>query len=317
MRTATKLTAFAAGAAIAFGAAAAVGAAVGPIDTSADDDGHAEHSEPGGDEASGAHTGPGLSGLAVAAAGYRLVPSIDTVDASDAGHPIGYSFTIEGPDGGAVTDFDVVHERRLHLIVASRNLVDFHHVHPELADDGTWTIELPALLAGSYRVYADFRATGAEALTLAADLAVAGETSAADLPAVAAAATVDGFDVALSGAESLVAGGTTLTFDVTRDGETITTDPYLGAAGHLVVLRAGDLGYLHVHPLDAVATPSIGFAAAFPTAGTYRLFLDFSVDGQVHTVSFTVEVGGVVVHDDDDRGAAATTTPGTEAPHEH
>lgn len=289
MRTATKLTAFAAGAAIAFGAAAAVGAAVGPIDTSRDDESHGEHAA----ETPTASAGPGLSSLTVADGGYRLVPAADSIDA---GLATPYSFTIEGPDGVAVTDFDVVHERRLHLIVASRNLVDFHHIHPELADDGTWSIELPALAAGSYRVYADFRATGADALTLATDLAVAGAVADAAMPPVATSASVDGFDVDVSGADEISAGESTLTFDVSRDGDEVTTDPYLGAAGHLVVIRAGDLGYLHVHPLDDVAEPSIGFAAAFPSAGTYRLFLDFSVGGEVHTAAFTVTVGAASSH---------------------
>ncbi len=295
MRPLTKLAAFAAGTAIAFGAAAAVGAAVGPIDTSRDDDGHVEHDDeaPAGSPVtpSVGDAGPGLSGLSVAAAGYRLVPAVDTIDAEHAEHPTEYAFTIEGPDGEAVTEFDVVHERRLHLIVASRDLVEFHHVHPDLAADGTWSIDLPELPAGSYRVYADFRTTGADALTLATDLAVAGDTAVSELPAVASTTTVDGFDVALSGAEAISAGESTLTFEVSRDGDDVVTDPYLGAAGHLVVLRAGDLGYLHVHPLDDVDAPSIGFAAAFPTAGTYRLFLDFSVDGEVHTAAFTVDVG--------------------------
>ena len=39
-----------------------------------------------------------------------------------------------------------------------------------------------------------------------------------------------------------------LRFTVSRGGETIRTEPYLGAGGHLVALREGDLAYLHVHP---------------------------------------------------------------------
>ena len=58
------------------------------------------------------------------------------------------------------------------------------------------------------------------------------------------------------------------------------------AKGHLVALRQGDLAYLHVHP-DA---NSLRFMAVFPTAGTYRLFLQFKVHGGVHTAAFTQEV---------------------------
>ena len=73
--------------------------------------------------------------------------------------------------------------------------------------------------------------------------------------------------------------------------------PYLAAYGHLVALRAGDLAYLHVHPAGAPgdgvtpAGPGITFYATAPTAGDYRLYLDFQHDGVVRTAEFTVHAG--------------------------
>ena len=78
-------------------------------------------------------------------------------------------------------------------------------------------------------------------------------------------------------------------FAVSLAGESVRTDPYLGAAGHLVAIRDGDLAYLHVHPLDS-DRDEVRFAAEFPSAGTYRLFLDFAHGGEVRTAAFTVEV---------------------------
>ena len=72
---------------------------------------------------------------------------------------------------------------------------------------------------------------------------------------------------------------------VTRDGAPVETEPYLGAGGHLVALREGDLAFLHVHP-----TEGLGFMATFPSAGRYRLFLQFVHAGQVRTVAFTQAV---------------------------
>jgi hypothetical protein len=62
-----------------------------------------------------------------------------------------------------------------------------------------------------------------------------------------------------------------------------------------VSLRAGDLAYLHTHPAEeahagTTGGPAVRFATTFPTAGAYRLFLDFEVDGAVHTAAFTVDV---------------------------
>ena len=52
----------------------------------------------------------------------------------------------------------------------------------------------------------------------------------------------------------------------------MTLEPYLGAFGHLVAIRAGDLAYLHVHPEGETG---LRFVVDVPTAGVYRLFLGY------------------------------------------
>ena len=83
---------------------------------------------------------------------------------------------------------------------------------------------------------------------LGADLLVPGDFTPEPLSADQLTAQVDGYDVTLGG--SVQAGEeTVLTATVTQAGEPVTDlQPYLGAYGHLVSLRDGDLGYLHVHP---------------------------------------------------------------------
>ena len=175
----------------------------------------------------------------------------------------------------------------MHLIVLSRNLIDYLHLHPTMDVHGSWQVEVPPLHPGSYRVYADFQATGAGRITLGTDIQVPGLVQSVALPAVSAAAETDGYHVSMSGVP--VVGASTIEFDVRRDGEVVVTDPYLGAAGHLVVIRTGDLGYLHVHPTDS-SDDTVRFGAEFPTPGVYRLFFDFAHDNAVHTASFTIEV---------------------------
>ena len=45
-----------------------------------------------------------------------------------------------------------------------------------------------------------------------------------------------------------------------------------------------------MHPPDEAGASEIGFEATFPTAGRYRLFLQFQHEGEVQTVAFTQEV---------------------------
>ncbi len=287
MKAGPKLASFAVVVLVAFGAAAAVGAGVGPIDVGPTT---ADHSQMNGmSESTGAPLAGALPrGLAVAADGYRLAVA-DTDLAADATSM--FRFSIVDDDGITVTEFDELHERRLHLIVVSRNLVDFHHLHPDMDDSGRWTVELPALAPGSYRVFADFRPDGGDNLTLGTDLTVVGDVVAVAVPDPTNTFDVDGYTVTMVGTPSV--GETELTFTVGLDGKVVSTDPYLGAAGHLVALRAGDLAYLHVHPhpdASADTNPEVTFTGEFPTAGTYRLFLDFSHDGTVRTAAFTVTV---------------------------
>jgi hypothetical protein len=209
------------------------------------------------------------------------------------GVPTTLAFRIVDRDGRALRDFDVAHERRMHLIVVRRDQTVFQHLHPEMASDGEWSVPFTVSEAGSYRVFADF-AQGGRRETLATDLNVAGDADYRALPAAnrvadaGAAYTVTKDDVASEQGE-----GTRLAFTVRRGGKVARLEPYLGAGGHLVALREGDLAFLHVHPTaEGAPTPGepIEFTTRFPSAGKYRLFLQFKTGGEVHTAAFTQEV---------------------------
>ncbi len=182
-------------------------------------------------------------------------------------------------------DFQVEHTKRVHLIVARRDLTGFQHLHPKPGRDGRWSTAIKVDDAGSYRVFADFK-RGGENNTLAADVAVDGPLdSRAMAPVGTTADAGDGYRVELTGGASKAGEEAELGFTVTRDGEEIAVDDYLGAKGHLVALREGDMAYLHVHPVEAIK-----FATEFPSDGRYGLFLQFKHRGKVHTAAFTREV---------------------------
>jgi hypothetical protein len=298
-----KLTAFAAGLAVLFGGGALAGAAIGPagddpVAASADTHGRdarsEEHSdmnppttEPasahgGGHEQAGPAPDP-VRGLAVAEDGLGVV-----VEDSELrrGRAERLAFRIVDERGETVRDFDVEHTKRMHLILARRDLTGFQHLHPRQDSDGTWTTEVRLDAAGSYRLFADFSHEG-ESRTLATDLRVDGSADLEPLPAPRATAVSDGgYDVALDAGAVRPGEEANLRFRITKDGAPVDTEPYLGAGGHLVALREGDLAFLHVHPTGA--GPS--FAATFPSEGRYRLFLQFQHEGRVQTVAFTQEV---------------------------
>ena len=280
MNAAARLAAFAAGLVLLFGGAAVAGGAIGPDPAEELADGAQEHSDDM--TSTETHAPDPVRGLAIAADGLRVV--VDDPELRR-GRRETLTFRIENASGETVRDFDVEHEKRMHLILARRDLTGFRHLHPEQAADGSWHTTVRLGEAGSYRLFADFSHDG-ENQTLATDLRVDGEADLRPLPEPEATAVSDGgYDVRLDGTAG-PGEEADLRFTITKDGEPVRTEPYLGAGGHLVALREGDLAFLHVHPMD----DSVRFAATFPTEGRYRLFLQFKHDGRVQTVAFTQEV---------------------------
>jgi hypothetical protein len=291
MSVPVKLLGFLVALAVVFGGAAGVGRAVGPVDSPAADHGdmggEAEHDMADMPESDAA----GIpKGLMVSQDGYSFRLDQGTVSPGD---DVPVSFTIEGPDGRAVTDYDEEHEKELHLIAVRRDFSGFQHVHPERAEDGTWSTTLD-LTSGQWRVFADFKASGSDAITLGNDLAVRGDYQPAEPTADTRTATVDGYTVTLDG--DIVPGEEAeLTLSVTREGAPVTDlEPYLGAYGHLVALRSGDLAYLHVHPEGTPGDgrtepgPDVVFFAEVPSPDRYYLYLDFKHEGVVRTAAFAV-----------------------------
>ncbi|MFK4106567.1 hypothetical protein ACI2L1_42265 [Streptomyces sp. NPDC019531] len=292
MHAGLKITAFAAALAATFGTAYGVGQGVGPVaeeKTTARHDAHADDSAPGQES-------PPAGGLQVSESGYTLDLRTPRLAA---GRIAELRFAVRDGDGRAVTAYRREHDKELHLIVASRDLNTYRHLHPTRAADGTWSIPVSLPRAGDYRVFADFtpEQKNAANLTLGADLAVSGSYTPRKPPAPHTTATTDGYEVRLGGALRPGAARE-LKLTVSRDGEPVTDlQPYLGAYGHLVALRSGDLAYLHVHPGGEPGDgttepgPDISFTATAPSSGTYRLFLDFKHEGRVHTAAFTVRAG--------------------------
>jgi hypothetical protein len=284
-----RLAAFGAGLAVVLAAAVGVGRLTGDVaqaaPTAAGADSHAagdsagaEDSHGGGHDIAAAPAAGQVNGTSLSAGDLRLDAPTTTLPVLKA-----TPFTFRVLDGAEpVRDFEVEQGKQMHLVLVSRDLARHAHVHPELSADGTWTAVL-TLSPGSYRAVADF-ATGGERHSLAVDLAVAGPLTVTPLPPPTTSATVGDVRVELD------RGGSTLAFTAyDAAGRAVTPEPYLGARGHLVAFRAGDLAYAHVHPAgeDGART---SYEAELPGPGAYRLFLEIKIAGTVRTVPFTLEV---------------------------
>jgi hypothetical protein len=271
MNAPAKVGLFVGGLAVVFVAAFAVGDAIDP--EGADDEATTHASE-------ATHSSPAMQ------AGAPARIAVEDRE-FEPGATETLAFRVVDRDGNPVEDFDVEHERAMHVIAVRHDLTGYQHIHPRRTDDG-WEIDVAFPESGPHRVFADF-SSGGESYTLGANLNVSGAYEPHDLPSPArTAAAGDGYQVAVT------ERGSERDYTVTKDGQRVDDiEPYLGARGHLVALREGDLAFQHVHPLDdATVGRAIRFDVALARAGRYRLFLQFKHEGRVRTVAFTERVGG-------------------------
>lgn len=301
MSAGARIAAFVAALGLVFAVASLAGAEISPTVESAPaehEGGEEEMETHGVSSGAGEHTDEGaaapaaLPGLAVAEAGYRLVPDRTEFES---GTDDGFGFRIVDSAGETVREFDTEHARKMHLIVVRRDFANFQHLHPRQRPDGSWEADLNLEEAGVYRAFADF-AAGEESLTLATDLFAAGRFEPDEMPVESSRADAgDGYAVEIDTSEPWAGAATPISFAVTLDGRELDgVEPYLGADGHLVALRQHDQAFLHTHPEgEPGGSGPISFQVHYPTAGSYRLFLQFKHDGQVRTAAFTqtVETG--------------------------
>ena len=278
-RVPARLAVFAASLALVFGAAAALGSVVHPGQPAAICDAmHATSS-----------MGHEALGVAVSQDDLTITPA---ASAMTAGRMRQLRFRVLDRTGASVrSGYQVEAQRLLHLIVVRRDLTGYQHLHPRMSRDGTWSVPLTVSQPGAYRAFADFQLK-CQKHVLAADLIAPGDFQPSPLPAPSDVSRIDGYEVRLRTPVLRAAHDARLSFSVSRHGRPVgALQPYLGARGHLVALRQGDLAYLHVHPENADAAANvIPFGADFPSAGSYRLFLQFQIDGKVHTARYTVRV---------------------------
>ena len=211
--------------------------------------------------------------------GYTLVTDTGLVQGADGAGSV--QFSITAPDGSRVVEYDEVHEASHHVMVVRPDLSELHHTHPSFAADGSFEVALPG--PGRWHIVVEV-VPAQTGTTVVMSTFVGTDTVPTQVPLPP---PDDEVEVATD-AGTLV---------VRRDGLNVwVTDlagatpegleQYLGADAHLVAFRAGDLAYLHLHPMGDVPGLFM-FQGSLPPAGTYRLFLQFSYRGEVLTVPFT------------------------------
>jgi hypothetical protein len=213
-----------------------------------------------------------------------------------AGSPVTLKLMIHRADGSMVRAFETIHEERVHLILVRQGLDHFGHIHPTLDAAGNITATYTFPTGGHYFLFADHKPNGEEQAVATGDLAVAGDTPTAPELVANVPGKVEGdslnANITIDGAKPGEEARITFELsDKTSGGVATDLQPYLGAMGHLVILSADALQYVHAHPeTDSARDGKVVFAAHFTQPGIFKGWGQFRRNDQIRTVPFVVAV---------------------------
>lgn len=231
----------------------------------------------------------------------------------EAGKPGMMAFTpkIKGNESAPVP-LDLVHEKKMHLILVSDDLSWFDHIHPEYQASGAYEIKVLGKgesftkgrghnetrfdAGGKYWAFTDYKPLGAlnQVNKTALDVAGAPAKQVAYTEAKMNT-TVDGYTLSMEAghAGSGFSTGTQQHIPVTikKGGKAIdpaTFEDYLGEKAHLVLVEVASKEFVHTHP--SAEDGKLDIHTSFTKPGTYRGWLQFQTDGKVHTADFVLKV---------------------------
>jgi len=212
--------------------------------------------------------------------------------APQAGEQVEVTVQLTDAYGAAVSDFEIVHEKKLHLVIVREGLDKFTHIHPEPGPQGTMVTAMTFPEGGTYYFYADFTPRDGQAVTLMAELRIEGEASPAPPLDPYVPGMVQTGELLADVGVSQTQGLHQISFSLKDLSEAPITDlqPYLGAMGHLVILSADGQHYVHAHPADGGDPATVAFNVVFPGPGIYKGWGEFQRGGAVLVVPVVMQI---------------------------
>lgn len=238
------------------------------------------------------------------------------IEGETAGTPSVLQFSLRGTEGAPIELFRE-HERFLHVIIVSKDMSVFSHVHPEeqvgfdmdSIRTGDFSLQYTFPRAGEYIVAIDY-ANQLRHESRQFHLTINGAPQQDEQHSFSSPQHSGGMDVSLDHMLPLAKEVTTLRFTFEEAGTQVTDlSPYLAAAMHVAIVKNDLTEFIHthgeVHPPGYVAPvtlshvhvpppqhfgPQIEAHAIFPSSGTYTVFTEVRRGNRIIPTAFTVQV---------------------------
>ena len=218
--------------------------------------------------------------------------------AVDPGRPVRLEFEVLQPESGErQTEFEMVHEKLMHLFWVSHDLEVFRHEHPMLGEDGLFRMDATFEQPGTYRLMGDFYPSGGTPQMFPMTLTTRSfeqpiETLKPNLRPDRSIKRGENVRVSIrtEPAEPMAGLLTLLFFELnTARG----LQKFLGAWAHMLAVKDDLVTMIHGHPSIADGGKQIQMNVIFPEPGMYRVWVQVQRRRKVSTVPFTIEVKGL------------------------
>jgi hypothetical protein len=215
-----------------------------------------------------------------------------------ANQPVTLSILIKDQKNEPIKQFETVSTKKMHLVVVSKDLSYFNHIHPVFKGNGRFEVSTSFPAGGEYKLIAEMTPVGASDYSIENHwLTVRGTPPAAQqvTPDKNLTQVLNGTKVTLSFDHTPKAKkdlNMTFTLADAKTNKPLTNlKPYLGTVGHAVAIDQDVNQFMHIHPLYAKGKgPDVVFMTYFPAPGVYKVWGQFNVNGHILTVPFTISV---------------------------
>lgn len=237
--------------------------------------------------------------------GHCISSNIDTLQVKP-GEKFDYAFQIQNEAGQPLTEFEIGHEKMMHVLLIRKDRTGFQHLHPEFDDkSGTFTIkDMVIPEEGSYRLFADFIDSnitdpGKSNIVIYEDIQIGSvETKSKPTSTMEVSKQFGSYDVVMLSQPEIVSVGvqTKLAFlisDNNAGGTPVKNlGQYLGAYGHAVMFD-DQLNLVHTHPVTGSNEASRGiveFEFVPASEGNVAVFAQFQIGSELLTTNFGLRV---------------------------
>lgn len=192
------------------------------------------------------------------------------------------------------SDFAVMHEKKLHAFFFDPALKEFRHEHPVFVNS-KWRVSTKLSVNGNYWFWIQGKiVSDGEEFFSSSRLNIVGGTQANPLPPALGdvrIGTNQGSKASLAPGTIVAKQASMLMLQFSRDdGSQPKLSPYLGELAHIVAVSDDGDSLLHTHPMDSGTSNELNIHATFPTAGQYRLWIQFIDDNVLKVVPLSITV---------------------------